>query len=63
MNYITQNRFKSPLAWVSLISLITFILKNYYNVEIPNVDMLVDLILSVLTGFGILNNPTSKDNF
>ena len=58
-----QNRFKSWGTWLSVASLITFISKTYFGYEIPEADQLVNLILVALTGFGILNNPTDKENF
>ncbi len=63
MGYITQNRFKSKVAWVSLISLVLFILKNYYNIEIANIDKLIELVLVTLTAFGVFNNPESKEKY
>lgn len=58
-----QNRFKSLTLWLSVVALIVFILKTYFNIEVPEIDTLVDLIVIVLIGFGILNNPTDKDKF
>ena len=58
-----QNRFKSWALWLSIAALIAFVSKTYFGYEIPEFDTLVNLVLIVLAGFGILNNPTSKDNF
>lgn len=58
---MNQNRLKSPVLWISLFTLITFVLKTYFDVEIEQKDVLIDLIMSVLIGFGVLNNPTRKD--
>lgn len=58
-----QSRYKSWALWLSVASLIAFVSKVYFNYEIPQFDKLVNLILVVLTGFGILNNPTEKNNF
>lgn len=55
-----QNRFKSRALWLSVAALITFVTKTYFGYEIPEADKLVDLLLIVLTGFGILNNPTDS---
>lgn len=57
-----QNRYKSWALWLSVASLITFVTKTYLGYEIPEADKLVDLILVVLSGFGIINNPTDKEN-
>ena len=58
-----QNRFKSWSLWLSVASLVTFTAKTYFQFEIPEADKFVNLILVVLTGFGILNNPTDGDKF
>ena len=58
-----QNRLKSPVLWLSVSALITFILKTYFNIEIPEFDTLVDMIITVAILFGIVNNPTDKERF
>ena len=58
-----QNRLRSKVLWVSIFALFYFVLKNWFNVEIPQWDVFVELLLAVLVGFGIINNPTDKDNF
>lgn len=60
---MTQNRFKSWALWLSVAALIGFIVKTYFNYEIPQFDTLVNLVLVVLAGFGIINNPTDSQNF
>ena len=58
-----QNRFRSWALWLAVAALIAFVSKTYIGYEIPEFDQLVNLILVVLTGFGILNNPVDKDSF
>ncbi|MBQ2662475.1 MAG: holin [Clostridia bacterium] len=58
-----QNRFRSPVLWTSVGGLILFIAKNWFHFEIPGWDAFVELIIAVLVGFGVLNNPTSSDKF
>jgi len=60
---ITQNRLKSWTVWLATATLIAFVTKVYFSYEIPDWDKLVNLILLVLTEFGILNNPTVKNRF
>lgn len=57
-----QNRFKSWALWLSVAALIAFVTKTWLNFEIPQFDMFVELILTVLAGFGIINNPTDKEH-
>lgn len=58
-----QNRFKSKVLWVSILALFYFVVKTWIGFEIPQWDMFVELLLSVLMGLGILNNPTDGNNF
>ena len=59
-----QNRFKSWALWVSLASLIVFCVKEFAHLDISEqVDGLLNVLLPVLTAFGIVNNPTDKGNF
>jgi len=55
-----QNRFKSWALWVSVAALVAFVLKAWFGYEIPGWDEFVNLLLVVLAGFGIINNPTNK---
>ncbi len=58
-----QSRFRSWALWLSVASLIGFVTKTYLGYEIPQFDQLVNLVLIVLAGFGIINNPTDKEKF
>ena len=58
-----QNRFRSWALWLSVAALVAFVTKTYAGYEIPQFDTLVNLVLVVLTGFGLLNDPTTADRF
>lgn len=58
-----QSRWRSKAAWISTISLILFILKTYANIDIPQIDTLVNSILTVATAWGIFNNPTDAEKY
>lgn len=58
----TQNRFKSYVLWVSIISLVSLIVKTITGYEVPNFDTIVNSMLGILVTFGILNNPTDPNN-
>ena len=60
---VPQNRFRSWSLWLSVAALVAFVTKTYFDYEIPQFDTLVNLILVVLTGFGILNNPSDSTSF
>ena len=58
-----QERIKSPVVWLSVVALVGFVAKTYFNYEIPQLDTLADMVLAALIGFGVLNNPTNKIGF
>jgi len=58
-----QSRLKSPVLWLAVAALVGFVSKTYFHYEIPQFDTLVNMILMVAVGFGIVNNPTDKENF
>jgi len=58
-----RNRLKSWALWLAVAALVSFIAKEWIGYEIPKFDIFVDLVLVALTAFGILNNPTDKQNF
>ena len=57
-------RFKSWALWVSSAALIVFCVKEFAGVDISDtVNGLLDVLLPVLVAFGIVNNPTDRNNF
>lgn len=57
-----QNRFKSWALWTSLAALIAFCVKELTGIDIHQpLDQFLNLLLPVLTAFGIVNNPTNAD--
>lgn len=59
-----QNRFKSWALWTSIAALIVFCVKEFAGIDIgETVNGLLDVLLPVLVAFGIVNNPTDKQNF
>ncbi len=54
-------RFKSWALWLSIAALVVFCIKEFAGVDIENtVDGLLNVMLPVLVGFGIINNPTES---
>lgn len=59
---IEQNRLKSWALWTSIAALIVFCVKEFAGIDISGtVNGLLNVLLPVLVGFGIVNNPTSKN--
>ncbi len=63
-NYINggitkMNRFKSWALWLSVSALIVFCVKEFMGMDISEtVNGFLNMLLPVLIGFGIVNNPT-----
>jgi uncharacterized membrane protein len=58
------DRFKSWAVWLSIGALIVFCVKEFGGVDISGtVDGLLNVLLPLLVAFGIVNNPTDKNNF
>jgi len=60
---MTQNRFKSPVLWISLSSAVLAFLVGIGIIDLGLSDTINQIILAVLTllaGFGVVNDPTSK---
>ncbi len=58
------SRFKSWALWLSIASLVVFCVKEFAGIDISEtVNGLLNVLLPVLVAFGIVNNPTDKNNF
>lgn len=58
-----QNRLKSWALWTSLAALLVFCVKEFAGLDISEtIDGLLNVLLPVLVGFGIINDPTSPDH-
>lgn len=58
-----KERLASPVLWLAVAALFTFVMKNWVGWEIPEFDEFVDLLLAVLIAFGVVNNPTDRERF
>ncbi|MBQ7655357.1 MAG: holin [Clostridia bacterium] len=57
-----QNRLKSWALWTSVAALAVFCLKEFGGIDVgETVDGLLNYLLPVLVGFGIINNPTDPN--
>ena len=57
-----QNRLKSWALWTAIAALIVFCTKELMGIDLEEtVNGFLDVLLPVLVGFGIINDPTSKD--
>ena len=63
-----QSRWKSWALWLSVLGLVGLILQTTGVLEMIGLDgeewdSIVTSLGTILTAFGILNNPTAKDSF
>lgn len=58
-----QNRLKSPVVWLAVVSQLTLIL-TIFNPELSEqFKIIASAILEIFTVLGVLNNPTNKSGF
>lgn len=58
-----QKKFKSWALWLAIGALIVFIGKQYFGQDWGDaVNGTLNVLLPVLVGFGIVNNPNSKEH-
>ena len=50
--------------WLSIAALVIFCVKEFAGIDVGDtVDGLLNVLLPVLVGFGIVNNPTDSKSF
>ena len=56
-----QAWYKSWALWMSVAALIVYVCKTVCKIDIENwVNGLMDVLLPVMIGFGLINNPNKK---
>ena len=56
-----QKKYKSWALWLAIAALVVFCVKEFAGLDISGtVDGILNVLLPVLVGFGIVNNPDSK---
>jgi len=58
-----QSRLRSWPLWTAIFALIIYTSKTYFGFEIPGTDRLIELILPVVIGLGIIANPSDSTKF
>lgn len=57
-----QEWYKSWALWLSIAALVVYVVKVVAKIDIaPVVDKLMNYLLPVLVGFGIVNNPNMSN--
>ena len=58
-----KEKLRSWALWVSMAALVVFCVKEFGGVDISaSVDGLLNVLCPVLVGFGIVNNPNSRNS-
>ena len=56
-----QNRWKSWALWTSMAALAVWVVKTVWKLDIAEeVNQAMNLILPVVIGLGLINDPTNK---
>lgn len=63
-----QNRFRSWAVWLSALGALWVILSAFglpqkWGITNETFETVLNAVGTILVGFGILNNPTDKENF
>ncbi len=59
-----MERLKSWALWLAVGSLIVFCVKEFCGIDISeNMNNFLNVLLPVLVGFGVVNNPTDREHF
>lgn len=56
-----QNRLKSKVFWIAILSAIALVLKAFglYEISDEAISNLVNAIFGIVAIFGVINNPTN----
>jgi len=58
-----QKKYKSWALWLAVAALVAFCVKEFTGIDISKTaDGILNVLLPVLVGFGIVNNPNSKES-
>lgn len=63
-----QNRFRSPMVWLSVVALLALILNNYglwesFGLNEAFLNDVANAVIGILVMLGILNNPTDREDW
>lgn len=57
-------KLRSWPMWIALASLVVFCVKEFSGVDIgETVDGFLNVLLPVLSAFGVINNPNNRNGF
>ena len=63
MTVTKQSRLRSWPLWLAIASLVVFCVKEFSGIDISaDMNAFLNVLLPVLVGFGIVDNPSDADN-
>ena len=63
MNKETQNRLRSRASWLIVVAVLGGVIKHYIPGISDDWQILTDAAITILTVFGIFNDPTNQKGF
>lgn len=60
---MAQNRLRSKVLWLAVVAVVVGVVTRYIPDVSTDVKFIADAVITLLTLFGVLNDPTSKDKF
>lgn len=61
---MNQEWYKSWALWLSIAALVVYAIKTFFKLDISaEVDGFLNVLLPVLVGFGVINNPNVRDRW
>lgn len=58
-----QSRFTSRASWLIVVAVLGGVIKHYIPTISDDWQLITDAIITILTVFGIFNDPTNKEGF
>ncbi len=58
-----KDRFKSPVVWAAVLAQVAIIIALFVPEVSEQFKTISACVVEILTLFGILNNPTDRENF
>lgn len=59
-----KEKLKSWALWVAVAALVVFLVKTFCHIDIGGwMDDFLNVLLPVVTAFGIVNNPNDRHHF
>lgn len=58
-----RERLKSPVVWLAVIAQVALVIAMYNPEVADNLKIVATAIVEIMTLFGVLNDPTTRERF